>query len=513
MDAAAVRPRAVAFLLAAAALAAGGWFLFRPRDDIASSPRPWVNHDVAQLLVLGRQFAAGDRPYLDWIDPNLPAVHVASHMVIRLERETGIRAVYLYHAGVLLLALLGCWVLAALTSPLGTWRAVAVITAYLGIVFCPTIPATSDFGQREHILTLVLLPWLVWRTRLGAEPSPVLRGLLAFLLGWWGGAKLVYLAVPLAVEALRWRTGPRLRALEAVCFTAGLAASVVLCRFLWPGALTAFVTTVLPLLSPTRPGAAFTIPLRGFLGQPQLLTGAAGTAVLALLLWRARRRGLAGAAECRAWGAATVAAAIAMVIQRKGFAYHAIPLTGIVVMGAILALCRVTGGRVAATAAAAFAVLCFASFRDPGRFGLEDVTPLTALARPGEAVMVCSTDVLYSRDADHLGLRLAGPWGIHFALAGVLAEPDPGRRAAALAAYRARMTDSISRLHCGLVLVREVPVPGCGTLEDALRPAGGFLPPGPWRRLAPADVQRRFGGDGAWVVYRRGPGIGLRGGI
>jgi hypothetical protein len=445
--------------------------------------------------------------------------------VALLERETGVRSVYLYHAGVFLLALFGCWVLA--TSLGGAPRlghgppslgatagaVAAVVAAYLGVVFCPSIPATPDFGQREHVFTLILLPWLVWRT--GPFPSSrfapsglprVATGLLAFLLGWWGGAKLVYLAVPLAVEAVRWRTAPRLRALEVACLAAGLAAPVVLCRVLWPGSLTAFVTTVLPLLSPTRPGAEFTIPLRDFLGQPQLRVAAAGSVVLALLLRRARRRGRAGAPEARAWAAALASAAVVAVVQRKGFAYHVIPLTGLVVMGAVLALSRVVDARAAAAASVAFAGLAFASFRDPGRWGLQDVTPLAALARPAEAVMVCASDVLYSPDACVLGLRLAGPWGIHFALAGVLVEPDPARRAAALSAYRTRLAASIARLRCDLVLVRDVPVHGGGPLESVLRAGGGFLPPGGWRRIPPAEVGRRFGGDGAWVVYRRDRG-------
>jgi len=464
-----------------------------------------MNHDVAHLLVLGRQFAAGDRPYVDWIDPNFPATHLTSLACSLVERWTGILSIRVFDVLVLLVVLLGCVCLSDGTA--GPWPAAASVAAYLFTVCCPSVPAASDFGQRDHVFALVLLPWLGWRTGSVREPPAVCRWLTAALLGWWGTAKPMFLAVPLCVELARGRSAPPVRVSDVAFLVAGALLPFLLLGAVWPGSWGAFVTGILPLVSSARAHGSFMIPLIQCITRPQFVAAAGAGVILGALLWRARRRGLVTGAEARGWMAAWAAAGVVALIQRKGFAYHFIPMTGIAVLGIVRTAARLVDARAVACAAVLALAGGYRHFDAVGRWGRQDLTPLRTMTRPGATVLVCSTDVDYSWDAYVLSLRLTGPWGIHFSLAPLLADRDAGRRADEVAAYRARLAASVTASRPSVVLVREVTLTEGELLESVLVGGKGFLPARAFSRLASEEVQARFGGDGRWVAYvpRRRP--------
>ena len=63
---------------------------------------PWLNHDVGWFLYSARKILAGDRLYLDWIEWNPPAIHMAMYVVVGLARRLGlsdIGSVYVFVVG------------------------------------------------------------------------------------------------------------------------------------------------------------------------------------------------------------------------------------------------------------------------------------------------------------------------------------------------------------------------------------------------------------------------------
>jgi hypothetical protein len=490
-------------VLSAAVLAVSGFRLLRDQAGVAASLRPWMNRDVAQLLVLGRQFLAGDRPYADWFDPNFPATHLTTFGLAVLERRTGVQSVHLFHGAVLLVALLGCASLTMGKAPGGRWSSATLLAAYLVVLYCPSIPAGPEFGQREHVFTLVLLPWLAWRAGAVGAPPRALGWLLAILLGWMGCVKPVFLVVPLFVEIARGKSLPRLPGLDAGLVAAGAVVPFGLLALLWPDSMRAFVHETVPMLMARRAFAEFIIPLRDFVNRPQMRFVAGAGLALALLILRGRSRGMLSREESRIWMVALLSAGAVALVQRKGFTYHFIPVAGVAVMGLGVVLSRIVDARMVTLVAVALVGLAYRSFAHVDRWGRIDFTPLGSLVGPGAEVMVCSTIVEYSADAYALDLRLVGPWGIHFTLAGILAEKDAAVRERELAAYRDRMVSSFTKMRPDVVLVRDIPEGRSGTLEDALTRSVHFLPLPGYRRFAPGEIARKFGGAGDWIVYRR----------
>ena len=123
---------------------------------------PPLNHDVAAVLNFAERMLAGGRLYADLIDVNPPLIFVLNLLPAAIGAWTPLDAVQ-----GLLVCLLGfCALSAWLALRLGRPAAAPVEAACLGVALpLLTLAAGYDFGQREHLMAVAALPYLVLAAR------------------------------------------------------------------------------------------------------------------------------------------------------------------------------------------------------------------------------------------------------------------------------------------------------------------------------------------------------------
>ncbi len=119
-----------------------------------------TNTDVSWLLTLGERWLAGDRPYVDFVEVNPPASLLLYMPAIFASRWFGLSP----EAATITFALVGSVASAILTvrllasaSLVPAAREQAMVLVLTGLL---TIIPTGDFGEREHIATVTMLPLL-----------------------------------------------------------------------------------------------------------------------------------------------------------------------------------------------------------------------------------------------------------------------------------------------------------------------------------------------------------------
>ncbi|MBX6748002.1 MAG: hypothetical protein IRY87_38705, partial [Acetobacteraceae bacterium] len=121
---------------------------------------PPLNHDVAALLDFTRRWLGGERLYVDILDVNPPLIFLLNLPPAAIGAWTALDAV-----PALLLCLLGlCALSASLALRLLPKAPVEAACLTLGIPLL-TLAAGYDFGQREHLMVLAALPWLLLAAR------------------------------------------------------------------------------------------------------------------------------------------------------------------------------------------------------------------------------------------------------------------------------------------------------------------------------------------------------------
>lgn len=280
-------------------------------------------------------------------------------------------------------------------------RRLALLLA--GFVLLPL--AAADFGEREHLLLILALPYIALAAvRLERRPVSRAAAIVAGLMAGFAIAlKPYFVLLPLAVEAsllparLALRTRPELPAAAAVLL--GYLAAVVL----WAGAYWGVIREM---------GTAYFT----FLRESVLLTAVAGDgagvalcAMLAYLALRGRGRRMPMAIVLLA---ATIGLFASAVLQQKGWRYHFYPSmgTGLLLLGALASIrpaARSLAARVYRAAAVAVLVClplsvvvgAVARMRDPlgpDHVADPDLPALAQLVRreaPGGTLLVLSSNM------------------------------------------------------------------------------------------------------------------------
>jgi hypothetical protein len=296
------------------ALAPGAW--------LAALSLPWAllwllpppNHDVAALLVFTDRWLAGATLYRDLIDVNPPLVFMLYAVPAGLSRATGVPpalAFTLVFALFVVLVARLCWP--------------RLLALGLGPVAAPVLAALAPFavaglgagmeGQREQLLLLAAMPWLIDAARRAHGPVPARQAIPAALLAALGLClKPHFLAMPLLVEGwlLLRRGRAALRDPVPWCFAIVPALYGLLIVLVFP----AWLDTVLPLVL----GAYATF------GEHTAWDVLADRAFAPVLLLLAAC--LAPARHCRAasvLAVAAIGAVIGAAAQAKGWPYHRLP--------------------------------------------------------------------------------------------------------------------------------------------------------------------------------------------
>lgn len=502
--------RATHLVVAATLFVLAGIFLWS--GEIAAFK--WMNHDVANALYVGEKVLEGDRLYVDWYYFVMPPIVFLDSALCRIAELVGLSPPSVNHLFVLATAGLGFTVLASALADARARRSgvysVAVL-AYLGVLVCPGPfwHFFGDFGQREHLFVLLLLPYFLWRLSGTAPTGRVL--VLSVALGYGMMNKPHFVALVALIELFHLRDlrqSGRLWGALAV----GAALPFALLLLNSPESFAALFTGAVSYhLSDSYD--AFSMPWVDFLGSRRNVTVVTlGCAVLGLvaIAWR---RGCLDSYCALQLGTLIVASYLTFLQQQKLFRYHAIPLTALAMVSASL-----LSWKLAATLrknhlrrGLEAGVLAFVLFQIGfGLYGLFDrvvsetraevaaALPFLDELEDARLIAVLSPSVegrLFTFTFGH-DVEIMGPWTSNYTLGGLLRVRDPAERERQVRAYFAPIAKRIREEAPELVAFSPMnqSLPG-GTLHDEFVDRYGLFPSPEYSR------RKRFANG--WVVYRR----------
>lgn len=305
-----------------------------------------LNHDTAWFLYVAQGLLNGGELYRDFVEVNPPLAIWLTVPVVMLSRATGlapIETLYGVFFAITAMSLLLAWRYLAMINGVPKWKA-GFVLFLLAAVFL-FIPG-SAFGQREHLLVLLFLPWFMLRAARsqGAQTSVTESAFVGLL-----GAAAICLKphailAPLAIEAVLLLRSRSLRGmippenLAAIIFAATYGAAIISWSPLFLGEMLHF-------------GIAAYVPYFGFDAAAILQRGARPAMVLALVpvlihMAKGPMRDFAGLAF-----AAGIGFLAAYFLQSKGFNYQIMPArifaagSAIFAMAGILATLKTDGMR------------------------------------------------------------------------------------------------------------------------------------------------------------------------
>jgi hypothetical protein len=373
---------------------------------------PPLNHDVAAVLEFSQRWLAGEHLYSDLIDVNPPLIFVLNLLPAWIADITGLDGVLAVQLCVL------AW--GAVSFALSLRVRDRAAESDTNRAFLDVLPllfllcAGYDFGQREHLMAVSALPYLLCAARrsTGAAPRGRIGAALFAAIGF--ALKPYFLGIPLLVElaviAGRSR-GP-----------GGLAGGVTRSLrdpvpWVLAAVWVAYVASI-PVLFPDFFGVV--VPLvwdfyldRGLSVGELLLVPRMATILcllVPLLWWSFRRSALPAPVLPRILGLAAIGGVMSVIVQHKGWTYHILPvqLFTLGLAGTLLAdwldrqaLARTAAGayRMAGILTAGVAFFFIATGEAPWREIDYDKTQVAGLtdmlneAAAGERVLVFSPGI------------------------------------------------------------------------------------------------------------------------
>jgi len=365
-----------------------------------------INHDVAWFLYSVEAWFDGGRLYRDvFFEVNPPLALYLTVPPVFVARLTGLPAPDLFTGYVFGLIGLSLWLVRSLlTRHAGlsdTARRGVLLSALLALALCPA----GDFGQREHIMMILALPYMVLtaqRLNMGACP-PHFAAPLGLMAALGFALKPYFLLLPIVLELHLLLVGRRLAGVlrpETLALSAaGLLYGLALVWF-----TPEYLTRVVPF--------ALQVFQQGFMGSPAAALWRMETLFLPVLvvLHLATRRSSANTALADVFVLAAAGLFLSYLLQMKAWSYQLYPMTASMVLafGAILSGGRKTNAdpppagwhgrivRVAAPAAAAMLLILAAMGVLRGGYQSEFVERLAPVVRKhadGAAIYIFSSNV------------------------------------------------------------------------------------------------------------------------
>ena len=289
-----------------------------------------LNHDIAWYLHSANAFLDGGRLYQDiFFEVNPPLMLFLTVPPVALARLGGFFAPDLFIAYVFALAALSMVLIGRLLGSLPglspSARHGLIGVALLTLLVLPA----SDFGQREHLMVVLSLPYMLLIARRAAGPGcgRTLALAIGVLAGLGFALKPHFLLVPVLLEvyllARRRRIGACVRA-ETIALGASLALYLLTIFVFTPDYLTRVVPFALEVYND-----AYRNPLLAVLYQQETL-------LLPLLgfLWLSLRRALDCAALADVLMIGALGFFVAYLVQMKGWNYHVYPTAALLLMTA-----------------------------------------------------------------------------------------------------------------------------------------------------------------------------------
>lgn len=120
-----------------------------------------INHDTSWYLVATKKWLAGAQLYVDIVEVNPPLNFYLTVPVIYLAALTGLsetNAQYLFLSGLMAISLIWVWRLLLQHATLDLTRRVLMLTA---VAAAMSFPAVASAGQREHLMVILVMPYLL----------------------------------------------------------------------------------------------------------------------------------------------------------------------------------------------------------------------------------------------------------------------------------------------------------------------------------------------------------------
>ena len=295
--------------------------------------KTYPNHDVAWVLWGTREMLEGAKWGVDIIEPNPPLAWYLSMPSTLLAGWLGVPLDWTFKVVVAIAAAISAIAFAALASAGSRFRG-AFLCAVSGA--CLLLLPGREFGQREHIAVIAVLPYLALAGRRAAGdrgPSAGATVAIGLAMGIGVALKPYFLAVPLLVELVVQLTAadrPKLLRAENIASAAVVAAyALVLILF-----GRQYLADVVPLANEIY--WSFNRPMGPVMDDlyPSL------TAVAAFAAFAIYKRDSLGLILF----AAFCGFALSYILQRKGYPYHLLPVS--IVAVAMLAHLSTAGARV-----------------------------------------------------------------------------------------------------------------------------------------------------------------------
>jgi hypothetical protein len=282
---------------------------------------PPVNFDEALILAISERWLGGERLYIDLIDVNPPLIFVLNLVPAIVERITGISGPVALVLSILTLIAVSIRLslkMIPLVTRITRDGATELILPPLIVIALVIFPGDM-FGQREHLMAVALIPYmLLAAARIQEVPIPLGYRIGIAVFGAVGLAiKPHFLAIAALIElfVLVKRGSPALRDLVP-WLMAGLFVSYAIAIWIW---LPQYYFSVVPLVMSAyeKIGTASSMTI--------LLGNQLAPALIALVPF-----GIAAflgrfSALIRVVVLAGLGASISGVVQGKGWSYHLLP--------------------------------------------------------------------------------------------------------------------------------------------------------------------------------------------
>jgi hypothetical protein len=398
---------------------------------------PPLNHDVAAVLNFSERWLGGEHLYSDLIDVNPPLIYVLNLVPAALERITPLSGVQSLQLCLIALGMVAWWLAVSVRDRAAEGPAERAFLDVLPMLFL--FDGGYDFGQREHLMAVAALPYLLSAARRAGGARPRRRIAAAAFAAVGFALKPHFLAIPGLVElaVLGWNlrggvaAGLRRSLRDPVPWTMAAVWAVYLISL--PLVFSDYLDVVVPLVW------NFYLDLGGLTALEVLLVPRMAVVLMLLaplLCVVARRIGQPAARLPLMLALAALGAVASAVTQHKGWSYHIVPVElftlglgcvlGVRWLDAVMADGRATpdrrrATRVAAVFAALFGLYIASNGEAPWKeldYGHGEVAGLTALLKSeaaGERVLVLSPGIypifpaLNYADA-HLTLRTMNMW-------------------------------------------------------------------------------------------------------
>ena len=290
---------------------------------------PPFNHDVAAVLHFSQRWLAGERLYADLIDVNPPLIFVLNLLPATIAAWTPLDGPQSFQLCMIALGALVWFLAQGGRDRDAEGRVERTLTDVLPPLFLLT--AGYDFGQREHLMTLCALPYVLASVRRarGERPRHLIATALLAAVGF--ALKPYFLAVPGLIELAILLARGRAAFRDPAPWTMAAVFAVYLASL--PLLFPRYLNSVLPLVY------EYYVDLGQLNAFWVLFTDRLGAAVWTVLVpvaWFALRR----PGSPRMMLLAGIGVLVSAMVQHKGWSYHVVPVEMFSAAAALLLAAR-----------------------------------------------------------------------------------------------------------------------------------------------------------------------------